>query len=115
MKWVFLVMVLAGLFAAAVRTVKKAVLPDDGEEEILVVLPVREHREDVELRVRGLVCACRRIRGASVILADFGADGETAEICRRLCEEFANVELMDGNHLEDRARGKTCEGDNLGE
>jgi hypothetical protein len=106
MKWLILATVLTGLLAAGFTAMKKAALPGRGEEEVLVVLTVRGHREDVELRVRELVCAARRIRGASIILADFGADGETAEICSRLCGEFANVELIEGAFLENRVREK---------
>ena len=84
----------------AVWSVAGLFLRSDGKGEgVFIVLPVAGHTEDIEIRVRSLICGSRSLRGAAILLADFGADGETAEICRRLCEEFEKVEWIDGNDV----------------
>ena len=89
------------LLVSAVVTIAKAVLPSGKtQDSAFVVLPVSGHVEDIELRVRELVRGSRGLRGAAIILADFGADGETAEICRRLCREFDTVRWIAGTALE---------------
>lgn len=72
-----------------------------------IVLPLSGHMESVELQVRGLVSSSRGIRGAVVLLADFGADAETAEIAQRLCRDFAVVDYVKGADLTVRVEKLT--------
>ncbi len=85
--------------------------PGERGEGAFLVLPVSGHVEDIELRVRMLVNAGRKLRGASIVLADFGADRETEEICRRLCREFGTVKLLDGNRLAERIKSSCRQSD----
>ena len=83
----------------AVYVIKAVFIPCERTEDAFVVLPVCDHVEDVELRVRRLVSACGRMRGLSIVIADFGADSETAEICDRLCREFGRVKIIEGSRI----------------
>ncbi len=66
-----------------------------------IVLPVKGHMEDIEFRIRGAIVRRRRAsrRLPQIYLADFGADSETAEIAKRLCDEFDVLKWVDGMEL----------------
>ena len=104
-EWLILALVLLFLCAAMIIAAVKALqCPTEGAERSCIVLPVSGHEEDIELRVRSLVSRTRRLRGAAIILADFGADSETAEIARRLCREFGTVECLSPEELAERLK-----------
>ena len=102
MKYIVCLLALAAIVWAVYPVARLFLNPKDGREGLLVVLPLKGHVEDVELRVRGAVRLAGRVH-ATVLLADFRADGETREICTRLCREFDSVELIDGNAIAERA------------
>lgn len=102
MKFFLLALAVIGLLSVILPIAGTILIPVKTEKNAFVVLPVSGHVEDIELRVRELVRESRGLRGTSVIIADFGADGETTEICRRLCLEFGNVEMVKGSGLYER-------------
>lgn len=71
-----------------------------------IVLPVKGHVEDIEFRIRGAIVRRRRAsrRLPRIYLADFGADAETAEIAKRMCDEFDVLEWVDGAELSRKLR-----------
>ncbi len=68
------------------------------DERMYIVLPVKGHREDIEFVIRGT--AASRRRGTVILVADFGADRETAAIARRLCCEYDRMEWVRGDAIE---------------
>ena len=100
--FLLLIVLASGGAAWAVWSVMKLFLGGGGEKQsCYVVLPVAGHVEDIELRVRQAVRNARRAH-AALLIADFGADAETADLCRRLCRAFPTAELLDGSELEKR-------------
>lgn len=71
-----------------------------------IVLPVSGHVEDIEFRIRGAAVRRRRMgRHLRIYLANFGADAETAEIAKRMCEEFEGIEWVEGCELAGKLKG----------
>lgn len=67
------------------------------EERNYIVIPVKGHREDIEFVIRGT--AASRQRDTVILVADFGADRETAAIARRLCEEYDRMKWIRGDGI----------------
>jgi len=65
-----------------------------GAERAAVIIPVGENEPSVELRVRQIT---RMLATGGcdmkIILLNVGADNETLEICRKICQEKSFVEL----------------------
>lgn len=65
-------------------------LSPEREDTLLVLVPVRGHREDAELLLRSAVHRVQRMGGRDekiLLCVDCGMDEETRCICRSLCEE----------------------------
>ncbi|MBQ1397066.1 MAG: hypothetical protein IIY89_01075 [Clostridia bacterium] len=104
MRYILITLGWLALMWAALSVARIVLRPGGRGRGAFVVLPVAGHVEDVELRVRRLVRGVRSLRGAVILLTDFGADAETADICRRLCREFGNVEMIDGREMVKRVK-----------
>ena len=91
---------------AAVVAAGMIIFPACGGENECVVLPVCGHVEDIELRVRAAASHRRRLRlgKSAIFIVNFGADGETAEIARKLCRELEMVNLVAPDELAERLR-----------
>ncbi len=63
-----------------------------------IILPVRGRMEDIEFRIRR-VAAHRR--GMKLCVVNFGGDGETCEIARRLCGEIDGAYWVERESLID--------------
>ncbi len=74
-----------------------ALYQPDCEERTYIVIPVKGHREDIEFVIRGVVAS--RQRGAVILVADFGADKETAAIAGHLCNEYERMEWVRGEAI----------------
>ena len=85
MKYILFALALAAVglaFAMAAVILARPCGPGCGA---FVVLPVSGHMDDIELRIRKLVRESRGLPGAAIVIADLGADSETADICRMIC------------------------------
>ena len=81
-----------------IALISTVLCPTDGGERVYTVIPVKGHREDIEFVIRE--AAASRKRGGVILVADFGADRETAAIARRLCSEYNRMEWVRGEAIE---------------
>lgn len=72
----------------------------------IILIPVFGHVEDIEFRIRGAVVRRRKSwrRAPNIIIADLGADKETAEIAKKLCCEYDGIEWVEYGALTDELR-----------
>lgn len=101
----FALFMIACIFAAIelVRLMVRYLTVWKAAPKVVVALPVRGKMEDVEYQVRGLLLKCGWENcGGKLLLVDLGADEETLDICRRLCQEDSRLELCLASQLEER-------------
>lgn len=75
----------------------------------IIIVPVGGHVEDIEIFVRSLI---NKAKGANIglieniIIADMGADEETALICRRLEEQYEFIYFCEGKDISEKLSEK---------
>ncbi|NLP26150.1 MAG: hypothetical protein GX365_02205 [Clostridiales bacterium] len=67
-------------------------------EDSIIVIPIKKHENAIEFKLRNII---RHVmwrddkKAIKILLLDVGADIETLNICKKICEEQAFVELCD--------------------
>lgn len=75
----------------------------------IIIVPVGGHVEDIEIFIR---CLINKSRGAkfglveSIIIADMGADEETAKICNNLENEYDFIYFCEGKEISEKLSEK---------
>lgn len=81
-------------------TAQRWLLRPRGKAPVAVVIPLTGAREDMELVLRA---ACARILpqapGGALVIADFGADAATLQICRMFCGSCPGARICRGEDL----------------
>lgn len=95
---IFIILSIIGL-VSVVRKIIMWLLKYD-EDEIITVIPIKGHCENVEYRIR---CAYERANWSSenhrIICLDKGMDNETRTICNKVCDRFG-IEIINSPTLE---------------
>lgn len=77
--------------AEILRTVAMCILSPKNEDKMIIIVPIKGHREDVEMLLRGASYKakfCNVRKTPKLIILDCGMDDETLDICRVYCKEF---------------------------
>ena len=89
---VFVILSILGLVSIVRKIIMWLLKYDDGE--IITVIPIKGHCENVEYRIR---CAYERANWSSenhrIICLDKGMDAETRILCNKICDRFG-IELI---------------------
>ena len=108
-------LILVGLLAAvglgcALSALQRWVLRPRKPSQVAVVVPVLGTRDDIELVLRS---ARSRLLpdapGSALIIADFGADPGTLQICRMFCGSCPGARICDGRDLPTVLRAYAAE------
>lgn len=95
---IFIILSIIGL-VSVVRKIIMWLLKYD-EDEIITVIPIKGHCENVEYRIR---CAYERANWSSenhrIICLDKGMDNETRTLCNKVCDRFG-IEIINSPILE---------------
>lgn len=71
-------------------------------EDSIIVIPIKKHENAIEFKLRNII---RNVmwgndkKSIRILLLDVDADVETLNICKKICEEQAFVELCDKNNI----------------
>lgn len=88
----FIILSIFGLVNIVRKIIMWLLKYDDGE--IITVIPIKGHCENVEYRIR---CAYERANWSSenhrIICLDKGMDDETRRLCSKICDRFG-IELI---------------------
>ena len=89
---VFVILSILGLISIIRKIILWLLKYDDGE--IITVIPIKGHCENVEYRIR---CAYERANWSSknhrIICLDKGMDAETRILCNKICDRFG-IEII---------------------
>lgn len=92
---VLMFLVLLGI-VYLMRIVMILMLSPERENDFVMLVPLKGHREDAELILRSAAARVKWFgkRRTLVTVVDCGMDDETRELCRRLCREIRCAELV---------------------
>ena len=94
---IFVILSIVGLVSIVRKIIMWLLKHDDGE--IIIIIPVEGHCEDIEYRIR---CAYERVswsvNKSRIVCLDKGMDKETYDICHRVCDRFG-IELISSPSL----------------
>lgn len=75
----------------------------------IIIVPVGGHVDDIEIFIRSLI---NKAKGAkfglveNIIIADMGADEETAKICKNLENEYEFIYFCEGKEISEKLSEK---------
>ena len=99
---VFVILSILGLISIIRKIILWLLKYDDGE--IITVIPIKGHCENVEYRIR---CAYERANWSSenhrIICIDKGMDDETRILCHKICDRFG-IEIINSPTLAQAAK-----------
>lgn len=90
----FIFLVILGL-VELIRMILCRLLKTKADKKLLILVPIRGHCEDAEILLRSAAAKVSWVYSGAiekVICLDCGADEETREVCKKICDEYTFME-----------------------
>lgn len=94
---IFVLLAIIGL-AEVASTVIMAFLHSKHDKSVILVIPLKDHMDDIEQLLRSTAAKVRfmgKRRWEKVVCINCSADRETLDICSKICDEFPFMEIVE--------------------
>lgn len=84
-----------------IQAITMLIMKPPAEYDYSLIIPISGHHEDIEYLTRSISersSWCSKT-GFNIILLNCGADEETLELCRTICNHDENIVLLDTNNI----------------